>query len=137
MQLQVLKTSQSSKLPKRELSSQGYDLFANADVTIMPGEVGVVPLGIKTAFDDGYVALLWDRGGMGRKGIHRFAGVVDADYRGEWMACLFNSTLNPYVVKTGDKCVQVLFQRAEYPEVTEVEVLPETLRGEGRFGSTG
>ena len=137
MQLSVQLLTETSKSPARSHHSQGYDLFANADVTIMPGEVGVVPLGIKTAFDEDFVALLWDRGGMGKKGIHRFAGVVDADYRGEWMACLFNSTLNPYHVALGDKCVQVLFQRVEYPEMTIVSELSETARGEGRFGSTG
>jgi dUTP pyrophosphatase len=137
MQLEVKLLSELAKLPTRSHNSAGYDLYSAECVVISPGQHALVSLGIATAFPVGYVALLWDRSGMGSKGIHRFAGVIDADYRGEWKVILWNSTDKPFHILSGDKIVQCLFQRVEAPEVLQVEQLDDTSRGSCGFGSTG
>lgn len=115
----------------------GYDLFADEDVAIAPYRVLPIRLGIATEFQLGYVALLWDRSGMGRGGIHRFAGVIDSTYRGEWQVCLFNSTPGYYHIRQGQKIVQVLFQSVYSPMISVQDYLNPSQRGDKGFGSTG
>jgi dUTP pyrophosphatase len=126
-----------ARLPERQHNSAGYDLYASEDITIPPGQVGVVSLGIASAFPDFYVALVWDRSGMGKKGLTVFGGVIDSDYRGEWKVLLYNSTGSPFDVHRGDRIAQVLFQPVQHFPVVEVEELTNTSRGTGGLGSTG
>lgn len=124
------------RLPERAHNSAGYDLFAREPVRIGPGETSKVRTGIAVEFPPGYVALIWDRSSLGSKGIHRFAGVIDADYRGEWVVCLHNTGDHAFFVERGDKIAQVLFQPVMAWDIVEGE-LSDTSRGEGGFGSTG
>lgn len=132
-----LKLLHPTTLPSRSHRSAGMDLYSPDNHLIAPGETRFIPLGIATEFSPEYVALLWDRSGMGKKGIHRFGGVIDADYRGEWAVCLHNSTAEPYAIAAGEKIIQVLFQRIEHPDVQLVHEVSHSSRGEGGFGSTG
>ena len=68
---------------KKHNVDAGWDLYACQDVHVYPGEVVEVMTGIRVAIPRGYVGLLWDKGGLGSKGIHRCAGVIDASFRGE------------------------------------------------------
>jgi dUTP pyrophosphatase len=144
-----------AKLPTRTYRSAGYDVYAAECAVIEPGDTKKIRLGIAAEFKESYVALVWDRSGMGSRGVHRFGGVIDADYRGEWMVTLHNArpmpglwrrlwcrlsgyappgTLNVWV---GDRIAQVLFQRIEEPEVQWVEDLSPSGRGEKGYGSSG
>lgn len=126
------------KLPTRgDPDAVGYDLYAPADGFIDPLERKLIKLGIKTAFTPGYVGKLFDRSGMGNKGMLTLAGVIDPSYRGEWGVILYNSTPTVYRYAVGDRLAQVLFWKVELPEVCLVQSLDETIRGEGGFGSTG
>lgn len=126
-----------AKAPTRAHNSAGYDLYA-AERTLIPSRgTRIVKTGIATDFPPGYVALIWDRSGMGAKGIHRFAGVIDADYRGEWGIVLHNTANAPFRVEAGDRIAQVLFQEVAAWPVEIVEELDATERGVGGFGSTG
>jgi len=115
----------------------GFDLYAIEDVLIKPGELVVVGTGIALEIEQGYCFQFWDRGGMGVKGIHHFAGLIDSDYRGEFKVVLFNSGKQEYSIKKGDRIMQAVVVpvcRAEFEEVGE---LGDSKRGEGRFHSTG
>lgn len=134
----VKKLSPDAKMPTKENPTDaGIDVYANESYTLQPGERYMFGTGISVEFPEGYVALFWDRSGLGSKGIHRLAGVVDSGYRGEWKVVLLNTTGEPYEVKKGDKIVQCLLQKFEPVEIKEVEALSETARAEAGFGSSG
>lgn len=135
--IRVKRLLKGGRLPERAHNSAGYDLFTPDPVMLQPRQAQKVPIGIAVEFPVGYAALIWDRSGMGSKGIHRFAGVIDADYRGEWAVVLYNATDSTIWLEPGQKVAQVLFQKVESWPVVEVEELTETSRGEGGFGSTG
>ena len=135
---QVKKLSPDATLPtKANASDAGIDIYTNESYTLQPGERPMVSTGIACAILDGFVALLWDRSGLGSKGIHRFAGVIDSGYRGEWKVILYNSTSEPFEIKSGDKIIQCIIQKFEPAEITEVAELTDTDRGEAGFGSSG
>ena len=90
------------------------------------------------AIPDGYVGLIWDRSSMAAKrGLHRFAGVIDSGYRGEIKVCLWNSSDKYSVIKAGERVAQLLFHRVPSFSLKEVESLDDTERGKGGFGSSG
>jgi dUTP pyrophosphatase len=116
----------------------GMDLYSAEDYVIEPGKRELISTGITTEFPEGYVALIWDKSGLAAKnGIKTMAGVIDHCYRGEWKIVLLNTSSDSYSIKRGDKIAQALIQKVEYINITEVEKLNNTLRGEGGFGSTG
>ena len=114
----------------------GLDLYAAHDVEI-PGWGKVkVRLDIKSEFRPGWVGLILDRSGLGSKGITHLAGVIDSDFRGEWLVALFNANYGSFQIEKGDRIAQVVFTPCWIgePKVGNVGV---TNRGEGGFGSTG
>jgi dUTP pyrophosphatase len=120
--------------------SAGLDLYAAIDepkIHVVPGQTVLVPTGLKCKFNPGWAAFLWDRSGMGFKGIHRYAGLIDSDYRGTWGVVLNNSTNDTITIKPYDRIAQVVFQRCWIgtPRLGNVSV--DTKRGVGGFGSTG
>lgn len=134
----VKKLSPSATLPTKANSSDaGIDIFTNEFYTLQPGERHTFGTGISVEFPEGYVALFWDRSGLGSRGIHRLAGVIDSGYRGEWKVVLLNTTDEPCEIKKGDKIVQCVLQKFEPVEIAEVKVLSETARAEAGFGSSG
>lgn len=138
IQFHVKKLSPDATLPtKANAADAGIDIYTNETYTLQPGERHMYATGISCAIPDGYVALLWDRSGLGSKGIHRFAGVIDSGYRGEWKVILWNSTNEPFEIKAGDKIIQCILQKFESAEITEVSELDDTERGAGGFGSSG
>ncbi len=122
---------------KENPSDAGIDIYANESYTLRPGERHTFGTGVAVEIPDGYVALFWDRSGLGSKGIHRLAGVVDSGYRGEWKVVLLNTTDEPYEIKKGDKMVQCVVQKFEPVDIQEVDELSDTERGKGGFGSSG
>ncbi|MBI4022401.1 MAG: dUTP diphosphatase [Candidatus Andersenbacteria bacterium] len=136
--LKVKKLSADAVLPaKHNLLAAGIDIFTNESYTLQPGEVHVFTTGIAAEFPEGHAALIWDRSGFGSKGIHRLAGVIDSDYRGEWKIVLVNLSGKPYEVRAGDKIAQCVLQRFEPAEIVEVSQVTETGRGATGFGSSG
>ncbi|MFH1787486.1 MAG: dUTP diphosphatase [archaeon] len=117
--------------------SAGFDIHSVEEKTLQPGERHAFGTGISIEVPDGYVTLFWDRSGMGFKGIHRFAGVIDSDYRGELKIILFNSTKEPFTIEKGDRIVQAIIQEYFTPDFELSEDLEDSQRGAGGFGSTG
>jgi len=134
----VQKLDANATLPSKENPGDaGIDIYTNETYTLKPGERYMFSTGISVEFPKGYVALLWDRSGLGSKGIHRLAGVIDSGYRGEWKVVLLNTTKEKYEIKKGDKIIQCILQKFESAKIKEVKKLSETKRGKKGFGSSG
>ena len=142
MNVKFTRINENAKLPEFKTSgAAGADLYACNDEHIEPGKTKTIHIGIKSEFDEEYVALIYARSGLACKyGLApaNKVGVIDSDYRGEWMVALHNHSLLPMEIKVGDRVAQVLFQKVYKPTVIEVseEELTNTDRGEGGFGST-
>ena len=119
----------------------GADLVTAVDVTLLPGERALVPTGIAMAVPEGYVALVHPRSGLAARhglSIVNTPGTIDAGYRGEVKVLLVNlDPSEPIELRRGDRVAQLVIQRVEQAAFTEVEVLPESVRGGGGYGSTG
>ena len=99
----------------------------------------MVPLGFAAEVPAGHVALLLPRSGAGAKlgvSLNNTVGVIDADYRGEWMACLRLKNHQPVTWEAGERLLQFVIVPVTTPELQVVDSLEDTFRGEGGFGST-
>lgn len=120
--------------------SAGMDLRASEDALLQPGEVRAVGTGIRIAVPEGYEAQVRPRSGLALKhgiSIPNAPGTIDSDYRGEVRVILINFGNEPFLIQRGDRIAQLVVApvaRAEWERVCD---LPETVRGEGGFGSTG
>jgi dUTP pyrophosphatase len=109
-----------------------------ASLIMQPMEAHLFKLGIEAAIEPGYGLFYWDRSGMGgKRQIHRFAGVIDSTYRGEWAVSLCNFSGAPQIIHEGDRIIQGVFAEVINGSWDEVDVLPESTRGRGGFGSSG
>jgi dUTP pyrophosphatase len=134
----VKKLSANATLPTKDNAEDaGIDIYTNETHTLKPGEAYLFSTGISVEFKPGYVALLWDRSGLGSKGIHRLAGVIDSGYRGEWKVVLLNTTKKAFKITAGDKIIQCLIQKFEPVKITEAQELKTSKRGKRGFGSSG
>ena len=90
MEIKVKKLSPQATVPtKANDSDAGWDLYASEDAIIDPSKAELLSTHISVAIPEGYVGLIWDRSSMAAKrGLHRFAGVIDSGYRGEIKVCL-------------------------------------------------
>ena len=122
--------------------ASGMDLHAavEGEMTIEPGQVGLVPTGLHIALPPGYEAQVRPRSGLALKSrvtVLNAPGTVDSDYRAEVGIILANLGNAPFVVKRGMRIAQMVICRVQHAEVVEVEELDETERQFGGFGSTG
>jgi len=130
-------------LPNYEtIASAGMDLRANIDEPVVLAPLGraLVKTGLFIELPIGYEAQVRPRSGLAfKKGITvlNSPGTVDADYRGEIGVILVNLSNEPFTVENGERIAQLVIAKHERAEWLEVEVLTETSRGEGGFGSTG
>lgn len=136
-QVQFKRLRPEAKMPRRAYDSAGYDLWPMREGIILPRSRAAVLLGFTTAFLPGYAAVIDDRGSTGFAGITHLAGVIDADYRGEWVLILYNTSIASFRYSPDKAIAQVMFLKVEQPEFLEVETLPESARGDGKFGSSG
>lgn len=120
----------------------GADLYACLEepVTIEPGKTVFLPTGLSMALPKGYVGLVYARSGLACKyGLApaNKVGVIDSDYRGEFMIALHNHGTEARVVEHGDRIAQLVVTPVIQPDYYEADTLDETSRGTGGFGSTG
>ena len=119
----------------------GMDLRSRVDMTLAAGERALVPTGIAIAIPQGYVGLVHPRSGLAiRNGISMVntPGTIDSGYRGEISIILINHDKSKaFEIKRGDRIAQLVIQRVESAELEVVELLPESERGSGGFGSSG
>lgn len=119
----------------------GLDLFAARAVTIEPGARALVETGIAVAIPAGHAGFVVPRSGLAlRHGLTvlNTPGLIDAGYRGEVKVLLVNHDRDAAVtVSRGDRIAQLVIQKVEQADLVEVDVLQESDRGAGGFGSTG
>jgi len=145
VQIQRLPHSEGLPLPAYETAgAAGMDLRAavpeEQPITLQPGDRALVPTGLKIAVPLGFEAQVRARSGLALKhGIicPNAPGTIDSDYRGECGVILANIGAEPFVIRRGERIAQMVIARHERADWLEVEVLDETARGTGGFGSTG
>ncbi|WP_125131893.1 dUTP diphosphatase [Microbacterium sp. 10M-3C3] len=119
----------------------GADLTATEAVRLDPGERALVGTGVRIALPDGYVAFVVPRSGLAAKHgitIVNSPGTVDAGYRGEIKVTLLNTDAREaFDIAPGDRIAQLIVMAVPRARFVPVDVLPESERGEGGFGSTG
>ncbi|MBR0081699.1 MAG: dUTP diphosphatase [Clostridia bacterium] len=143
MTVPLKKLRENARIPSRGSSAAaGYDLYACLErpVVIEPHETVKIGTGITAALPDGYFAACFARSGLASKQGLRPAncvGVVDSDYRGEYIVALHNDSDEPRTVSDGDRIAQLVVMPYLAVSFTETDELPATERGAGGFGSTG
>ena len=120
----------------------GMDIPAAVDgeITLAPGARRLVPSGFAIALPAGYEAQIRPRSGLALKHgvtIVNAPGTIDADYRGEIGVILINLGDRPFAVSRGQRIAQLVVAPVTRAQLQSVDVLPETERGSGGFGSTG
>ena len=123
-------------------AAAGADLRAclEEDVIIRPGKTEMISTGLAMEVPEGYAGLIYARSGLASKrGLApaNKVGVIDSDYRGEIMVALHNHSEEAAVISHGERIAQLIITPYLTAEFTEKEVLEETERGFGGFGSTG
>ena len=135
--------SSKNDLPQYETpQSAGVDLRADIEdeVTLQPLERKLIGTGLFIALPSGFEAQIRPRSGMAYKHgltVLNSPGTIDADYRGEIKILMVNISNEAYTVKPAERIAQMVIAQHEQAEWAQVEVLNETVRGAGGFGSTG
>ncbi len=122
--------------------SSGMDLHAAVGqaITIMPGEIALIPTGLLVAVPTGYELQIRPRSGLAAKlgiGILNSPGTIDSDYRGEIKVTLINLGPEPFEVKRNDRIAQMVLCLVPQAVLEETDQLPPTERSDGGFGHTG
>lgn len=124
------------------VEAAGADLYAclDAPVTIAPGQTSFIPTGIAMAVPRGCAGLIYARSGLAcKRGLApaNKVGVVDSDYRGEIMVALYNHGTESRTIETGERIAQMVITPVLTPVYEAVQILSDTERASGGFGSTG
>ena len=141
--IQVKKLNEKAILPTYGSSeAAGADLYAciEADVPILPGRTVMIPTGLSMELPRGYAGLIYARSGLAcKRGLApaNKVGVIDSDYRGEFIVALHNHGDQPQIIRYGDRIAQLVITPVFTPGFMEASQLSDTRRGEGGFGSTG
>lgn len=139
MKLNVKKLQPSAILPtKGHPGDAGIDFYALETVTFSPQGQMRVRTGVAMEIPEGYVGLIWDKSGISfNKGLKVMGGVIDAGFRGEVVISLYNTTGQQQAIPVGHKIAQMIIQKFEDCDIVEATELSDTVRGDGREGSTG
>lgn len=124
------------------LEAAGADLYAclDEDIVIAPGESTFVPTGLAMEIPKGCAGLIYARSGLAcKRGLApaNKVGVIDSDYRGEFMVVLHNHGVQAQTVCHGERIAQLVITPVLTPAYEETDCLSDTQRASGGFGSTG
>ena len=122
--------------------ASGVDLMAllNKPINLKPNYSCLVPTGVAVAFSGDFELQIRPRSGLAAKNsisVLNTPGTIDSDYRGEIKVILFNHGKNDFLINNKDRIAQMILTPVIKIEFEETDDLPETVRGEGGFGSTG
>ena len=122
--------------------ASGMDLmaFIEEPIKIAPNSSYLVPTGLSVAFSGDYEVQIRPRSGLAAKNnitVLNTPGTIDSDYRGEIKIILFNHGKENFLISNKDRIAQMILTPVVKMELEEIDDLPDTLRGEGGFGSTG
>ena len=139
----IKKLNSSAQLPSYKTSgASGMDLMACIEKTINlePGKSCLVPTGLSVAFPKEYEIQIRPRSGLAAKNnisVLNTPGTIDSDYRGELKIILFNHGSENFIINNKDRVAQMVLTPIVKMELEETNELPESIRGDGGFGSTG
>ena len=122
--------------------ASGMDLMAlvKKPINLKPNSSCLVPTGLKVAFSSDFEIQIRPRSGLAAKNsisVLNTPGTIDSDYRGEIKVILFNHGKNDFLINNKDRIAQMILTPVIKMDLEETDDLPETIRGEGGFGSTG
>ena len=137
--MKVCLLTSTAKVPRRaHVSDAGLDLFSDESIVVNPGDRVSVGTGVSLGIPIGYVGLIWEKSGLALKhGLHCMGGVIDSGYTGEIKVILYNASNSSYAIQQGHKIAQLLLQQVYLGDITVVDTLLESDRGQKGFGSTG
>ena len=139
----IKKTNKEVITPKYKTDgSSGVDLsaFLEKKVVIKPNSSELIPTGLQVAIPEELEIQIRPRSGLAAKesiGVLNSPGTIDSDYRGELKIILFNHGKKNFIINNGDRIAQMVLVPILKMEFEEVDSLPDTVRGQGGFGSTG
>ena len=139
----IKKTNKEVTTPKYKTDgSSGVDLsaFLEKKVVIKPNSSELIPTGLQVAIPEELEIQIRPRSGLAAKesiGVLNSPGTIDSDYRGELKIILFNHGKEDFIINNGDRIAQMVLVPIVKMEFEEVDSLPNTVRGQGGFGSTG
>jgi len=139
----IKKLNPNVELPVYKTSgASGMDLmaFIEESIRIPPNSSYLVPTGLSMAFTEDYEVQIRPRSGLAAKNnitVLNTPGTIDSDYRGEIKIILFNHGKDDFLINNRDRIAQMVLTPVIKMELEETDNLPDTLRGDGGFGSTG
>jgi dUTP pyrophosphatase len=139
----VKKLDSSVEIPNyKTMGASGMDLmaFIKQPIKLAPQKSCLVPTGLSFAFSEKYEIQIRPRSGLAAKkniSVLNTPGTIDSDYRGEIKIILFNHGNSEFVINNKDRIAQMILIPVHKMELEEVKILPDSIRGEGGFGSTG
>lgn len=139
----IKKLDPAVKLPAYKTNgASGMDLmaFIKEPISVKPKTSSLIPTGLSVAFSEDYEIQIRPRSGLAAKNnisVLNTPGTVDSDYRGEIKVIIYNHGSENFVINNGDRIAQMILTPVIKMELEETNNLPETIRGEGGFGSTG
>ena len=139
----IKKLNPAVKIPTyKTAGASGMDLmaFIEKPIKLTPKSSCLVPTGLSVAFSDEYEIQIRPRSGLAVKNnisVLNTPGTIDSDYRGEIKIILFNHGDSEFIINNKDRVAQMILMPVHKMDLEEVEILPNTLRGKGGFGSTG
>ena len=139
MEEEVFTLDPGAILPTRAHDKDaGLDLYAREEQVILPGESAVFDTGVHAELPPGTFGKLESKSGLNVKyNVVSCGGVIDCGYTGSIAVKLYNLGDRPYMIRAGQKIVQMIIQPYLAPELEVVDRLEETERGEKGFGSSG
>ena len=143
LKILIKKLNSDVKLPKYKTDgSSGMDLMAyiKDPIYIKPKKSELIPTGLSIAIPNSTEIQIRPRSGLAAKNnisVLNAPGTIDSDYRGELKVILYNHGDEEFIVNNEDRIAQMVLVPIIKANLEEVENLPETIRGEGGFGSTG
>ena len=139
----VKKLNSSAQLPTyKTKGASGMDLMACIEkpINLEPGKSCLIPTGLSVAFSEKYEIQIRPRSGLAAKdniSVLNTPGTIDSDYRGELKIILFNHSNKNFIINNNDRVAQMVLNPIIKMELEETNELPDSIRGEGGFGSTG
>ena len=139
----IKKLNSAVELPAYKTEgASGMDLMAyiKEPINLQPNTSCLVPTGISVAFSSDFEIQIRPRSGLAAKNnisVLNTPGTIDSDYRGEIKVILFNHGTTDFIINNNDRIAQMILTPVIKMDLEETDNLPETIRGEGGFGSTG
>lgn len=139
--VKMVKVEGSAIIPKYQTAgAAGLDLHASESAVIAAGSHATISTGLMMEIPQGWEGQVRSRSGLAAKNgvfVLNSPGTVDVDFRGIIKVILANMGTSEFRVKMGDRIAQIVFAQAPQVAVTEVDIIEDTARGAGGFGSTG